>query len=339
MIERRNYYRILHVQPDASMAVIRENYRVLMQKLKIYPELSSQNWNENLLDIAYDTLLDPQKRAAYDHELLQRYHIRVLSQGAFGFPNDAEIDAQKSESAADLNKRNYYRILQVQPDAPMTAIKASYLMLKKDLLQDPILLDEAYQILSNPKTRQQYDELFAMSSFSFSRAAGKTIPVNTGNTGYAGIEDVSQEEVQSYQAVITDYCSFCKTPYLPQATIYQNENCLECASPLFVLQRENPESPRRTMRRTNVKGQFIFYLFWPGTSYPGLFQDLSPAGIRFLTEQPIEVHDIIKIDAPNLQAVAEVTHTHNEGREISVGTRFITVKFDQQRGNFVAVQA
>ena len=39
MIERRNFYRILHAQPDACMAVIRENYRLLKQKLKTHPDL------------------------------------------------------------------------------------------------------------------------------------------------------------------------------------------------------------------------------------------------------------------------------------------------------------
>lgn len=46
MIERRNFYRILHAQPDASMAVIRENYRLLKQKLKTHPDLTNDDWNE-----------------------------------------------------------------------------------------------------------------------------------------------------------------------------------------------------------------------------------------------------------------------------------------------------
>lgn len=61
MIERRNFYRILHVQPDASMAVIQENYRLLRQKLKIHPNLSGADWNENLLEAAYQTLSNSSK--------------------------------------------------------------------------------------------------------------------------------------------------------------------------------------------------------------------------------------------------------------------------------------
>ena len=65
MIERRNFYRILHAQPDASMAVIRENYRLLKQKLKTHPDLTNDDWNENLLEAAYQTLSDPTKRSIW----------------------------------------------------------------------------------------------------------------------------------------------------------------------------------------------------------------------------------------------------------------------------------
>lgn len=337
MIERRNYYRILQVQPDASMAVIRENYRVLMQKLKMCPGLGDPNWNEDLLDAAYDTLRDPLKRAAYDHALLQRYHIKALSQGAFGSNTDFEVNKQKNERSANLNQRNYYRILQVQPDASITVIAASYQALKKSSPQNIALLDEAYQMLSDPGTRKQYDMLFAASNVS--SAAEKSTQVSTDLVKRVDAASSFQSTAESYQAAITHYCSFCKTPYMPHTNVYQNEHCLECASPLFILQQENLGSSRRATMRTAISGKFMFYLFWPGMAYQGLFQDLSPMGIRFLTEQSIDLHDIIKIDAPNLQAVAEVTHQRSEGGEISVGTRFIAVKFDQQRGNFITVQA
>ena len=58
-----------------------------------------------------------------------------------------------------------------------------------------------------------------------------------------------------------------------------------------------------------------------------------------MTNQKLDLHDIIKIDAPNLQAVAQVTHKRPEGSGISAGVRFLTVKFDQRDGNFIAVQA
>jgi len=337
MIERRNFYRILHVQPDAPMTVIRENYRVLMQKLKLHPDLGGSDWSASLLNVAYTTLRDPLKRAAYDRELLNRYHIKTLSQGAFSSNTNSDVEKQRNERATKLNQRNHYRILQVQSDAPLTVITASYRTLKKSLSQDTALLDEAYRVLSNPAARKQYDAVFTGNLFHVSE---KSTQVNTSLAGPAvDIKNTSQLAVEPYRAVITHYCSFCKTPYVPQTSLYQSESCLECASPLFVLKHENLESSRRTMMRVNIRGELMFYLFWPSKPCQGLFQDLSPTGIRFLTETILDSHDIIKIDAPNFQAVAEVTHKHYEGKEISVGTRFIAVKFDQRHGNFITVKA
>lgn len=308
-----------------------------MHKLKTQPGLSGSNWNVSLLDTAYSTLRDPLKRTAYDHELLKRYHIQTLSQGVFNANINVETGKRKNVRTSKQNKRNYYRLLQVQFDAPIDVITASYQALKKSSFPDTALLDEAYQVLSNSAARELYDVLFAASNFSYTTE--QTVHENTDQVRFAPAKNTSQFAVEPYRAVITHYCSFCKTPYMPQTNAYQHESCLECASPLFALQHENIESSSRTMMRVNIQGEFMFYLFWPSKPCQGLFQDLSPIGARFLTEQSIDLHDVIKIDAPNLQAVAEVTHKHNEDQGISIGTRFIAVKFDRQQGNFVTAQA
>ncbi len=59
-----DYYRILHVQPDAPSAIIHASYRTLLQR-------AVGNSDETaLLDLAYATLGDPQRRTAYDRERL-----------------------------------------------------------------------------------------------------------------------------------------------------------------------------------------------------------------------------------------------------------------------------
>ena len=98
------------------MPVIRENYRVLMQKLRILPDLGDSNENGNLFDIAYGHPQDSLKRAAYDHELLKRYPIKTLRQGASRSITNFEAKNQKNARFTQQNQRNYYRILQVQPD-------------------------------------------------------------------------------------------------------------------------------------------------------------------------------------------------------------------------------
>lgn len=68
MNNRRNYYRILHVQPDAPLAVIKASYRAQMQKLKLHPDLGGDEKNAATINEAYATLSDEKKRAAYDAE-------------------------------------------------------------------------------------------------------------------------------------------------------------------------------------------------------------------------------------------------------------------------------
>ena len=63
----RNFYLILHVQPDAPEEIIRSSYRTLMTKLRRHPDLGGDHHTATLINEAYAVLGDPAKRAAYDH--------------------------------------------------------------------------------------------------------------------------------------------------------------------------------------------------------------------------------------------------------------------------------
>lgn len=69
MNNRRNYYRILHVQEDAPEEIIRTSYRTLMQRMKMHPDLGGDHWDAMLINEAYATLIDPERRADYDKTL------------------------------------------------------------------------------------------------------------------------------------------------------------------------------------------------------------------------------------------------------------------------------
>jgi len=66
MENRRNYYRILHVQHDAPGEIINTSYRTLMQRLKMHPDLGGNHWQASLINEAYSILSDPERRAIYD---------------------------------------------------------------------------------------------------------------------------------------------------------------------------------------------------------------------------------------------------------------------------------
>ncbi|PTN11531.1 PilZ domain-containing protein [Nitrosomonas aestuarii] len=336
MEERRNLYRTLCAQPDAPLAVIKVNHRVLMQKLKLHPDQSLADLQANVLNTAYAVLQDPLSRADYDRGLQKRYPIRKLSLGPFA-AGTVKSFPDRSGKTAKKNRRNYYRILQVQPDAPVAIIIASYHALTKYPYQDLELLDEAYSVLVNPVVRSRYDTLLTGSLLSSTK---NLLPVNEHANDF---KPVVSDKVVLYSELnaTTDkhYCIFCHTLYTEQLSPYQNDICLECASPLPVANNEPVEQAHRAIMRVSVQGEFRFYLFWPDVPYDGIFQDLSPMGMRFLTDVSLNVDDVLKIDAPNFQAVVEVVHKQSDEAYISVGVRFLTIKFEQERGNFLTVSA
>jgi hypothetical protein len=79
MKNRRNYYRILHVGADAPRAVIQASYRTLMHRLKMHPDLGGDHAQAALINEAYATLSDPDRRAAYDRTLARASEQRRVT--------------------------------------------------------------------------------------------------------------------------------------------------------------------------------------------------------------------------------------------------------------------
>jgi curved DNA-binding protein CbpA len=77
MKNRRNLYRLLQVQPDAPIEIIRMSYRTLMRELKQHPDLGGDHEKASILNEAYEILSDPGRRTEYDKELFQRYTKKI----------------------------------------------------------------------------------------------------------------------------------------------------------------------------------------------------------------------------------------------------------------------
>ena len=101
MENRRNYYRILHVQPDAPHEIIKASFRTLMQKLKQHPDLGGDSWNASILNEAYSILTNPQKRAAYDQQFLHKLRNTGAQTGR------QEHGGEKQRQQKSENKRHY----------------------------------------------------------------------------------------------------------------------------------------------------------------------------------------------------------------------------------------
>ena len=219
------------------------------------------------------------------------------------------------------NRRNYYRVLGVQPDAPFEVIRASYFALMSKLKQHPDLggnhwnatiLNEAYRILGNDDRRARYDvELFKRY---------------TKNPELA--EQLKKEPVISY------FCPFCKRP-LARSTP-EVSGCSHCNSPLRTSGDSTEGLERRSIERIQKSGTITFYTKWPQEGKEAQVVDLSPKGMRFTTDKPIPVHSIIKISSSFLEATATVIESSKGRRRFAIGTQFLTVTFTDQKGTFIS---
>ncbi len=224
------------------------------------------------------------------------------------------------------NRRNYYRILQVQPDAPAEIIRASYRTLMRELKKHPDLggstwdaevLNEAYETLSDPQKRAAYDEelfvRYTKQTFAYSR-----------------------------QPIAPVLCPICKRALSRKAK--PGELCLTCQTPL---QSEDAPAPDkvspRSIERIRKEEQISYYSAWPGKPAQGRMVDFSPKGMRFLCKEKLAPQTVLKISSKLFEASGTVTNASEElweGKKFfAIGICFLAVRFEDSRGTFFSTSA
>ncbi|MEA2094766.1 MAG: DnaJ domain-containing protein [Pseudomonadota bacterium] len=241
------------------------------------------------------------------------------------------------------NRRNYYRILHVQPDAPCEIIKASYRTLMQKLRQHPDLggdnwnasiLNEAYTILTNPEKRAAYDQQFLHKS--------RTTHTQTGRQEHGGEKQHKSANTRNYRKG-SSRCPFCGTPKPVRFRYSNSGDCNHCRSPLKpVVRLRLAGKSRRALQRTSHHAP-IRYFIHPGemTGKPGTIRDLSPQGMQFSTNCQLEDDQAIKIVSVVLSAVARVTYCRldNGKKGYVVGVEFLTLCFHEHTGTFISENA
>lgn len=224
------------------------------------------------------------------------------------------------------NRRNYYRLLQVQPDAPVEVIRAAFRTLMLKLKHHPDLggstpdasdLNEAYAVLTDPGRRAVYDQELYLRY-----------------TKRAGESDKSP--------LITVFCPVCKRPLARKPE--PGERCSSCRSPL---QSEKPDDQKqayeRAFARTRRDAKISYYLSWPGKAQQGRMLDFSPHGMRFCCGEKIPAGTVLKIRSDICDASGTVTNARKEnagGQDFySIGVVFLAVNFIEPRGSFVSTTA
>lgn len=224
------------------------------------------------------------------------------------------------------NRRNYYRILQVQPDAPVEVIRASFRTMMRELkchpdlggaTPDAAVLNEAYQVLSNPARRATYDrELFAR---------------------YARKPSASDR-----RPLTTVFCPVCRRPVArkPQP----GEFCSTCRSPLPT--QEAPSSDpkfRRSVARMEKQCRIRYYCSWPGKPREAQMVDFSPQGMRFVGPEPLRPQSVLRVSSDFFDASVKVTNVREEVRQgktlYAVGVTFLAVVFTESTGTLLSTSA
>ncbi|MEO0972177.1 MAG: DnaJ domain-containing protein [Pseudomonadota bacterium] len=330
MEERRNYYRILQVQPDAPPEVIRNNYRALLQKLKLHPDLGGDGRDAATLNVAYQTLRDPTRRAAYDRDLLSRYSLVELATAGQG------TRTYERPKGTRGNRRNYYRVLQVQPDASDVIIRASYRALVAGADGDErALIEHAYHVLGEPTRRAAYD-----GGVDEHRATGlASVPESPAPVSRDRLP-VLASDAEDYQPLIHQYCQFCKTPYRPRPEAELEErSCLECHSPLGLAVLRGTDVRGRDAIRLLRDAAISVRLDWPGAPVNATLRDLSPHGALIHTGATLTLEQVLQLEAPGLDAVARVAHCQVDEAGTRAGLDFLTARFHEGCGNFVSTVA
>ena len=350
--ERRNYYRILNVQPDAPLEIIKNNYRTLLQKLKLHPDLGGENWNASIINEAYNILRHPDKRAAYDKTLLKHYGVHTLSGGHLIKASAKSAHRYRSRKDKYGNQRNFYRLFNIQPDSPASIIKTSYLTLSKKSKVPKELLNEAYRVLSNSKKRNLYDRLLTKYSHAESLEKLNTnkasqidktvnLSIYTNKTAASTSRAKKASNNSYYQPVITQYCAFCKTPHAQSPCKETAPLCNECASPLFPPSNSFMMQTRRDIVRLSHDSNVGFYTYWPSNKLVGTISDISPTGIQLVSTVKLNKDQVIKLDGEDFKAVGIVSYSNenDSDKNQTAGIKFLTVNFNKSKGQFLSESA
>jgi hypothetical protein len=229
------------------------------------------------------------------------------------------------------NRRNYYRILHVQPEAPGPIITASYrammskLRLHPDLGGDTAgaaLINEAYAVLSDPARRASYDQ-----------------KLQSGKAGGRNREGVARAPA-AQPADAPGICPFCRAT--TAATLQANTRCHRCDSPLVPPPArplaKNELFGRRAVPRMHRSDPVTLVEAWQAPTCAAQLRDLSVTGISIITDHRIERQQVIRIIGPLFDILATVVGCRSIGQHVEVSGSLLRAIFAKRKGVVVSVR-
>jgi DnaJ domain len=226
------------------------------------------------------------------------------------------------------NRRNYYRLLHVQADAPAEVVKAAYRALIRTHHPDAggdhqvaAMLNEAYGVLSDPAQRAAYDAKRPVRPL---RSAGD--PIRSARGRDAG--------------AVRQTCAFCQL-LLPN-TIRSETRCVRCQAPLAVPRpagRSANADERRGVIRVTKSDWGILRTSWLGDAIDVRMRDLSLGGISIYAGSPLAEGTTMRIVAAAADVVAHLVSCRRVDKVFTIHARIATAIFKSQTGGFVSTMA
>jgi len=227
-------------------------------------------------------------------------------------------------------RRNLYRILHVQPEAPTEVIKASYRALMSTLRAHPDLggnpevaarINAAYEVLIDPERRRAYDA---------------TLSRPTGPHRHSP-SFVHEGDPATWQA--DRQCPFCRAA-MP-AAVQVDTRCSRCDSPLMrapTIDRGELFGRRRSPRNARPMAATLRFADRAG-DHAARIRDLSLTGLSLFTGVAAKPRSAVRVITPSFDAVAVVVSCPPEGTGFVIHAELLTLQLLRASGVFVSAKA
>ncbi len=269
-----------------------------------------------------------------------------------GSRSSAAVDARPApgEPVPPDDRRNHYRVLHVQPEAPLEVIKASYRTLMSRLRLHPDLggnhaeacrVNLAWAVLSQPERRRDYDRLLQQQRTPALQRAIAEAPRRDGASATAGgpIATARPMRAQAAAQAGCPLCALAITLLSPRS----DSRCNRCQAPLAALPGPGSQAHellgRRGATRRDQDHLAMLRVGWPAPALPVRWRDLSLSGLSLFVPAPIATGQRMHLIDSALEAVAEVVGSRPQGRLYTVHARLLTALLLQSTGVFVSARA
>lgn len=238
--------------------------------------------------------------------------------------------------------RDYYELLHVSRSAPTEVIRASYRTMMQQLRMHPDLggdsvtaamLNEAYNVLSDPGRRAEYDAELPPGNVS-AEDIDRDMPVP---------EPPSEAPRRPLDPARE--CIFCFMPHAHGHRVFADARCVVCKSPLAIAEQQRLENnDARAVARIDKQQPVDLFTHWPqATPHRARTEDVSLSGVRLLSPLALQEGQVVRIRCAQFESLARVVTCAQVSQGFRthwvVGLAFITRIFTQSVGGFVSHRA